>query len=140
MFCFFLGGNDKCFQAAFSESRTSPGSRAIEGGKQTIKEKLLISETKGQYLVLITAAIGETVLVKEITQRILKVQVLLISLFHLFNLIKWLTGLNYLITVKLLIFLGILFPDKNKITKTVHTSNGINYRIISLMFLSSLWS
>lgn len=83
MFWFFLGGNDKCFQAAFSESRTSPGSRAIERGKQTIKEKLLISETKGQYLVLITAAIGETVLVKEITQRILKLQVLLISLFHL---------------------------------------------------------
>lgn len=71
---FFKGGNDKCFQAAFGESRTSPGGRAIEGGKQTIKEKLLRSETKGQYLVLIIAAIGETVLVKEITQRIWKVQ------------------------------------------------------------------
>lgn len=60
VFFFFQGGNDKCFQAAFGESRTPPGSREIKGGKQTIKEKLLISETKRQYLVLITAAISET--------------------------------------------------------------------------------
>lgn len=102
VFFFFQGGNDKCFQAAFGESRTPPGSREIKGGKQTIKEKLLISETKRQYLVLITAAISETVLVKEITQRILKVQVLLKSLFNL--LIKLLTGFHYCKIITVIFF------------------------------------